>query len=97
MFFGQAQGYREKLRQCSEPSLTNLTGNRTTEAIHTPAPENKLVGAITAAHEQSDVAVGSYPRKDDVPNRVKITGEEPEIVAAVTAFLRERVETVSIR
>ncbi len=68
-------------------------GDRTTETIHTPAPEGALVGAVTTARERFDVAVGSYPRKDDAPGRVKITGTDPVAVADATAWLRERIET----
>jgi len=69
-------------------------GDRTTETIYTPAPEGALVGAVTAARERFDVAVGSYPRRDDAPGRVKVTGDDPDAVADAAAWLRDRTETV---
>ncbi|MFC6756741.1 MULTISPECIES: competence/damage-inducible protein A [Haloarcula] len=71
----------------------DFDGDRTTETIHTPAPEGALVGAVTTASEQFDVAVGSYPRKDDAPGRVTVTGDDPAAVADAAAWLRERIET----
>ena len=69
-------------------------GDRTTETVYTPAPEGALVGAVTAARERFDVAVGSYPRRDDAPGRVKVTGDDPDAVADAAAWLRDRTETV---
>lgn len=68
-------------------------GDRTAETIHTPAPEGALVGAVTDAGERFDVAVGSYPRTDEQPGRVKVTGDDPDTVADATAWLRDRIET----
>jgi len=76
-----------------ETVADEFDGARTTETIHTPAPEGALVSQITAAREQFAVAVGSYPRKDDAPGRVKITGDDPATVADAAAWLRERIET----
>ena len=50
-----------------ETIADEFDGDRTTETLHTPAPEGALVTHITAAREQFGVAVGSYPRKDDTP------------------------------
>ena len=49
---------------------------------------------IDVAREHFGVAVGSYPRKDDTPGRVKVTGEDPATVDEAAAWLRERIETV---
>jgi len=72
----------------------DFDGNRTTETIYTPAPEGALVGAVTTAREKFAVAVGSYPRKEDAPGRVTVTGDDPEAVSDAAAWLRERIETV---
>lgn len=87
-------GIPEELKAMYATVADEFGGDRTTETIHTPAPEGALVGAITAARERFDVAVGSYPRKDDEPGRVKITGDEPAAVADAAAWLRDRIETV---
>ncbi len=68
-----------------ETIADEFDGDRTTETIHTPAPEGALVTHITAAREQFEVAVGSYPRKDDAPGRVTITGDDPATVADAAA------------
>jgi len=86
-------GIPEELKAMYETVADEFDGTRTTETIHTPAPEGALVSHITAAREQFDVAVGSYPRKDDTPGRVKITGDDPATVADTAAWLRERIET----
>jgi len=86
-------GIPEELQAMYETVADEFDGARTTETIHTPAPEGALVSQITAAREQFAVAVGSYPRKDDAPGRVKITGDDPATVADAAAWLRERIET----
>ncbi|KAA9399491.1 competence/damage-inducible protein A [Haloarcula sp. CBA1130] len=86
-------GIPEELQAMYETVADEFDGDRTTETIHTPAPEGALVGRVTEAREQFDVAVGSYPRKDDAPGRVKVTGDDPAAVADAAAWLRERIET----
>jgi len=86
-------GIPEELEAMYESIADEFDGDRTAETIHTPAPEGALVGAVTTAREKFDVAVGSYPRKDDEPGRVKITGDDPAAVADATAWLREQIET----
>ncbi|MEF8828910.1 MAG: competence/damage-inducible protein A [Haloarcula sp.] len=86
-------GIPEELKAMYETVADEFDGDRTTETLHTPAPEGALVTHITAAREQFGVAVGSYPRKDDTPGRVKVTGDDPATVADAAAWLRERIET----
>ncbi|WP_420182213.1 competence/damage-inducible protein A [Haloarcula sp. KBTZ06] len=86
-------GIPEELQAMYETVADEFDGDRTTKTMHTPAPEGALVSHITEAREQFDVAVGSYPRKDDTPGRVKVTGDDPAAVAEAAAWLRERIET----
>lgn len=86
-------GVPAEVREMFGTIADDFDGDRTTETIHTLAPEDTLVGTITTAREQFDVSVGSYPRKDDAPNRIKITGEDAEAVEAATDWLRERIDT----
>ena len=86
-------GIPEELKAMYETVADDFDGDRTAETIHTPAPEGALVTHITAARAEFDVAVGSYPRKDDTPGRVKVTGDDPATVADAAAWLRERIET----
>jgi molybdenum cofactor synthesis domain-containing protein len=87
-------GIPEELKAMYETIADEFDGTRTTETIRTPAPEGALVQAVTDARERFDVAVGSYPRSEESPGRVKVTGDDPAVVAEATAWLRERIETV---
>ncbi|MBX0322420.1 competence/damage-inducible protein A [Halomicroarcula sp. F13] len=87
-------GIPEELKAMFATVADEFGGDRTTETLHTPAPEGAVVGVVTEARESFGVAVGSYPRKDDTPGRVKVTGEDPESVRQAAAWLRERIETV---
>jgi len=86
-------GIPEELKAMYATIADEFDGDRTTETLHTPAPEGALVGTVTAARDRFDVAVGRYPRKDDQPGRIKITGDDPAAVADATAWLRDRIET----
>ena len=86
-------GIPEECKAMYETIADEFDGNRTTETIHTPAPEGALVGTITAARDRFAVAIGSYPRKEDQPGRVKVTGDDPAAVAEAAAWLRDRIET----
>jgi molybdopterin-biosynthesis enzyme MoeA-like protein len=86
-------GIPDELKAMYETVADEFDGDRTAETIHTPAPEGALVGAVTNARERFDVAVGSYPRTDEQPGRVKVTGDDPETVADATAWLRDHTET----
>ena len=87
-------GIPEELRAMFATVAEDFGGDRTTETIHTPAPEGAVVTTITEARAQFGVAVGSYPRKDDTPGRVKVTGDDATVVAEAAAWLRERIETI---
>ncbi|WP_254272706.1 competence/damage-inducible protein A [Haloarcula marina] len=87
-------GIPEELKAMFATVAEDFGGDRTTETIHTPAPEGAVVSTIVEAREQFGVAVGSYPRKGDTPGRVKVTGDDPETVIAAAAWLRERIETI---
>jgi len=87
-------GIPEELKAMFAAVADEFDGDRTTATLRTPAPEGAVVEAVTEARERFGVAVGSYPRKDDTPGRVKVTGEESEAVEAAAAWLGERIETV---
>jgi molybdenum cofactor synthesis domain-containing protein len=86
-------GIPDELKTMYETVADEFDGDRTAETIHTPAPEGALVGAVTDARERFNVVVGSYPRTDEQPGRVKVTGDDPETVADATAWLRDHIET----
>jgi molybdenum cofactor synthesis domain-containing protein len=87
-------GIPEELKAMFATVADAFDGDRTTETIHTPAPEGAVVGAVTEARERFGVAVGSYPRKADTPGRVKVAGDDRETVERAAAWLRERIDTV---
>ncbi|MFC6863200.1 competence/damage-inducible protein A [Halomicroarcula sp. GCM10025817] len=87
-------GIPEELKAMFATVAGDFGGDRTTETIHTPAPEGAVVATITEARERFGVAVGSYPRNGDTPGRVKVTGEDADLVTEAAGWLRERIETV---
>jgi molybdenum cofactor synthesis domain-containing protein len=87
-------GIPEELQAMFATVAEDFDGDRTSETLHTPAPEGAVVTTIIEARAQFGVAVGSYPRKGDTPGRVKVTGDDATVVAEAAAWLRERIETV---
>ncbi|GAD51804.1 molybdopterin binding motif, CinA N-terminal domain [Halarchaeum acidiphilum MH1-52-1] len=67
-------------------------GDVVSEITYTSAPEGAIGPDLEAVRDAYDVAVGSYPSGEG-PNRLKVTGEDPEEVAAALADLEERVES----
>jgi len=63
------------------------------ETVVTPEPESDLLDRITAAQEEFDVTVGSYPGENV---RLKVQGPDRDQVEKAAAWLRERVETASL-
>ncbi|MBV0925714.1 competence/damage-inducible protein A [Halomicroarcula limicola] len=90
-------GIPDELKAMYATVAADFGGDRTTETLQTPAPEGAVVGVVAEAGERFGVAVGSYPRSDDAPGRIKVTGEDSETVEEAIAWLRERVETVEER
>jgi molybdenum cofactor synthesis domain-containing protein len=69
-----------------------FTGDTTSTVVYTWTPEGALLDVIDAVRERFDVRVGSYPRGDETPGRVKLTGTNPDAVADAAALVRKRVE-----
>ena len=69
-----------------------FTGDATSEVVPTWTPEGALLDVIDGVRERFDVRVGSYPRSEDAPGRVKVTGTDPDVVAAAADFVREQVD-----
>ncbi len=69
-------------------------GDATSQALATPAPEGALADTLSAANDRFDVAVGSYPTRDDDHNRIKVSGTDPGTVERAVDWLRDRVEVV---
>jgi len=67
-------------------------GDRASETVHTWTPEGALLDVVADVRERFDVAVGSYPRGEDTPGRVKVTGTDAGAVAEAAAVVAERVD-----
>ena len=87
-------GIPEEMRATFELVADEFGGNVTTRTLYTPAPEGALVSLLEAAGDRFEVRVGSYPSALDEPARVKISGENPDEVAAAANWIRDRVEIV---
>lgn len=72
----------------------DFTGDRISRTIKTPAPEGVLRETLSTAEIELPVTIGSYPRKDDRPGRITVTGTDIENVEAAVQWLCERIETV---
>ncbi|MFC4356871.1 competence/damage-inducible protein A [Halobium salinum] len=66
-------------------------GDVVSETFHTPTPEGAMTAALREVRERFGVAVGSYPSTGSEPNRLKVTGTDPEAVADATTWLGDRV------
>jgi molybdenum cofactor synthesis domain-containing protein len=83
-------GIPEEMRAMFESVADEFAGDAVSETVETDAPEGAMPDVIDEARETFDVAVGSYPSQDG-PNRVKVTGTDPEEVRSAAAWLQQRV------
>ncbi|MFB6125070.1 MAG: competence/damage-inducible protein A [Halanaeroarchaeum sp.] len=82
-------GVPAEMRAMFERIAEEFGGTRlTTEVVYSERPESSLIDVIDEVNERFDVRVGSYPN-DGV--RIKLTGEDPTVVADAAAWLRDRV------
>jgi len=71
-----------------------FSGDAVSRAVYTPQPEGSMVETIAGLRDEfDDVTIGSYPTTDG-PNRLRVTGSDPEAVEEAAAWLRERLDTV---
>ncbi|WP_135852835.1 competence/damage-inducible protein A [Halorussus salinus] len=87
-------GVPAEMRALFEQVADEFGGDVVSRTLYTPQPEASLLDAVAGVREEFDVTVGSYPATDE-RNRLKVSGSDPEAVAAAAAWLRERVEVVA--
>jgi len=87
-------GVPTEMRALFEAVADEFGGEAVSTTLYTPQPEASLLDAVADVREEFDVTVGSYPAIED-RNRLKVTGTDPDAVAAAADRLRERVEVVA--
>ena len=83
-------GVPDEMHAMFESVADEFAGDAVSETVETDAPEGAMPEVIDEARGRFDVVVGSYPSQDG-PNRVKVTGTDPEEVRSAAAWLAERV------
>ena len=86
-------GIPDEMRAMFRAVADEFRGDAVARTIYTPAPEGSLHDALEGVTEAFDVSVGSYPRGEDRPGRIRVRGTDEETVADAVAWLEERVET----
>jgi molybdenum cofactor synthesis domain-containing protein len=87
-------GIPEEMRAMFGEVAETFSGDVRSRTLYTPAPEGSLTDILEGVTERFDVAVGSYPRAADRPGRVRLSGSDAEALAAATAWIDARIETV---
>jgi len=85
-------GVPSEMKAVFETVESEFGGDVVSETVFTPAPEGALTAALNDLRESFDVAVGSYPASDE-PNRIKVTGTDPDEVAQAAEWVRDNVDT----
>lgn len=84
-------GIPDEMEAMFEQVAAEFTGDVTARDLYTGEPEANLVETLAAARDRFGVAVGCYPDRDAGHNRLKVSGEDPDAVAAAADWLREEV------
>ncbi|QFU83615.1 competence/damage-inducible protein A [Natronorubrum aibiense] len=87
-------GIPDEMRAMFETVAEEFAGDAVARTIFTPAPEGALHDALEGVTEAFDVTVGSYPRSESRPGRLRVRGTDEATVEEAIAWLRARVETV---
>jgi molybdenum cofactor synthesis domain-containing protein len=84
-------GIPDEMRALFEQVAPEFSGDTVSETLYTAQGEGSMVETLADARERFGVAVGSYPVKEG-PNRLRLSGTDPDAVAEAAGWLRERVE-----
>ncbi|MFB6301133.1 MAG: competence/damage-inducible protein A [Halobacteriales archaeon] len=86
-------GVPSEVKALFELVAEDFSGQTVTDTVYTSQPEGSMVEAVTGVRDRFDVSIGSYPTTDG-PNRLRVSGSDPETVRSATDWLRDRIETV---
>ncbi|MFA9504791.1 competence/damage-inducible protein A [Natrinema sp. H-ect1] len=86
-------GIPDEMQAMFEDVADEFQGDAVARTIYTPAPEGSLHDALEGVAERFDVAVGSYPRSENRPGRIRVSSTDLETADAAIEWLRDRVET----
>ncbi|WP_247001430.1 competence/damage-inducible protein A [Halosolutus gelatinilyticus] len=86
-------GIPDEMQAMFDRVADEFRGDAVARTIYTPAPEGSLHGALSGVTEAFDVSVGSYPRSEGQPGRIRVRGTDEAVVEDAVAWLEERVET----
>ena len=86
-------GIPDEMQAMFEIVADEFQGNGVARTIFTPAPEGSLHAELEGVTERFDVSVGSYPRSENRPGRIRVRGTDETAVENAIVWLRERVET----
>ncbi|SEH14387.1 molybdenum cofactor synthesis domain-containing protein [Natronorubrum sediminis] len=87
-------GIPEEMHAMFDLVAEEFQGAVVTRTIYTPAPEGSLHDVLEGVIDRYDVGVGSYPRGETQPGRIRVRGEDESTVDAAASWVRERIETV---
>ena len=85
-------GIPGEMKAMFESVAEEFDGETVSETLYTVEPESNIVPALRDARDQFGVSVGCYPDRDQRFNRLKLTGTDPDAVAAAAAWLREEID-----
>ena len=86
-------GIPDEMQAMFREVADEFRGDAVAETIYTPAPEGSLHSVLEEVTERFDVGVGSYPRGEDRPGRIRVRGTDEADVEEAIRWLEDRVET----
>ncbi|MFB6179344.1 MAG: competence/damage-inducible protein A [Halorientalis sp.] len=88
-------GIPEEMKTMFEDIEEEFEGDAVSQFLYTEQPEANLVDALTEVGNEYDVAVGCYPDQSAGHNRLKVTGDDPDQVAAAADWLADRTDAAA--
>ncbi|MFD1586237.1 competence/damage-inducible protein A [Halorientalis brevis] len=85
-------GIPEEMKTMFDTVADEFEGDAVSEFLYTERPEANLVDVLTDADAQFDVSVGCYPDQSAGHNRLKVTGDDPDEVAAAADWVVDQID-----